>query len=104
MRAMDEDTPGRHAGRAAIQREAERESFGDQIEIGVAANHDGVGAAEFHGRRNEMRRELLENLFAGFGAAGEENLVGTRLDGGTGGVSGFGQQGDELRSRSQREQ
>ena len=94
--AMHEDALGRHAGRAVVQREAERERFDDEIEIGVGANDDGVAAAQFHRGGNEMRRELGENLFAGFGAAGEENFVRTRIDGGARGFGGFGQQRDEL--------
>src|SRR4029079_12857294 len=92
---MDKDALGSQAGRADIEREAEDKGFGDKVEIRIGANHDGVGAAEFHRGRNEMRSELLENLLAGLGAAGEQNFVGTRLDGGARGFGGFGKERDE---------
>ena len=43
--AMDENALRRHARRAVVQREAERQGFYHQIEVRIRTNNDGVAAA-----------------------------------------------------------
>ena len=100
MLPRNENTPGRHAGRAGVEAKTERQRFHREIKVGIGANDDGVAAAQFHRGRNQVRSELRENLFTRGRRAGEQNFVRARGNGSASRFRRFWQQSDELRIES----
>ena len=106
IRSMDEDPAGGDAGGAAIEAQAIGQAFGDAPKVRAGEDEHGVGAGEFHRAGGEGCGGGFEDPDAGFGGAGEEDVVVAGADGGravvgakdvekAGRETGFGEQGGE---------
>ncbi len=101
---LDKDPAGSDARCAAIEAEAVSEALRRKPKVRAGEDENGVGAGEFHRAGGERRGGGFEDLRAGLGGAGEEDVVVAGADGAravvgpqdveqAGGKAGFGEKG-----------